>query len=169
MKAIVLILLLAPALALGNADRRVVTTSKISTASPARYVEYSTGVLTLAHGAVIGRYVYPFPGGARLVNVIVYQHSAGTVGTSWTANVRNAATTSLLATTMTATLASGAAQVSDARGDIALPSGWTRAVIKTDGTATIAQGAMLDVHITETGSYSAHPMGLVVLVFEPLQ
>jgi hypothetical protein len=121
----------------------------------------------VANAAVGARYVYPLTGGGRLVDVIVYQVSAGSVGTSWSVDVRNAAGTSVLSAVSVATQASGASQVTDALGNVALPSGWTRPAIKTDTTPNVTKGGFLDVYLTEVGSYSSHPVAMVVLVFQP--
>jgi hypothetical protein len=146
-----------------------ITTGRISRSTAARYVFWVPPWFTVANGSTPARFVYPYAAGARLVDVLVYQVAAGTVGTSWTLNVRNAAGTSLLTTTATLTLASGANQTTDAKGAVALPSGWTRPVLKTDATVDIAKGGFLDIYTTETGAYTVHPTGVVVLVFEPKQ
>jgi hypothetical protein len=122
---------------------------------------------TVANASTPARFVYPHVAGARLVDATVYQVSAGTTGTSWTLNVRNAAGASVLTTTATITQAAGASVAVDAKAQIAAVAGCTRPVIKTDGTEVITKGGFLDIYTTESGSYSPHPVGVVVLVFQP--
>ena len=133
----------------------------------AQYVMMSTPYFNTANGSVVGRFVYPYAAGARLVDVLVYQVQAGTGGTSWSVTVRNAAGTGMLDTLPVATLASGANQVTDAKEEVALPSGWTRPVIKSDATPDVVKGGFIDVYCTEVGTYSPHAVGIVVLVFAP--
>jgi hypothetical protein len=146
-----------------------VTTSKISRASPAHYVVLSSLSSAVAAGVAVVRVVYPHAAPARLVDVIMYQLTAGVGGTSWTCDIQNSASASLLSTVGVATLASGAAKVTDANGSLSLPSGWTRPVIKTDGSEVVTEGTYLQVFTTETGSYSTHVTAVFALVFEPLQ
>lgn len=167
MKTILLALALIPSLALANVQRDIVTTAKISPSSPARYVFWQSWCTAAANGTTCHA-SYPYPGGARVVDLIVYQHAAGAGGTSFTVDVKNGAT-SLLSTLPVVTFASGADKVTDARGNLALPAGWTRPVLKTDSTITVAQGTKLSIATVETGTYSPHPSFLVTLVFEPLQ
>jgi hypothetical protein len=154
--------------AAAQVTRGVVTTSKISTASPARYYVYASPQVVASASTVIASTVYPFGGGAKLVDVIAYQLTAGTTGTSWTINVRNAAGTSLLTTNATIPLSAGASAGIDVKGEMTC-SGCTRPVIKTDGTADVAKGGYVDIQLTESGSYGTHPSVRVVLVFEPKQ
>jgi hypothetical protein len=128
-------------------------------------VYLQTPIVTVANNTQIVRVVSPISG--RLVDVIVYQNAAGTGGTSWTCDVVNAAAASMLSTVATVTLASGAGTKTDARGEIALPAGWTRPVIKTDSTPVVTKGATLNIHTAETGTYSPHPGAIVVLVLQP--
>lgn len=145
-----------------------VNTPAISPGSPAHYVPMSSPLFLTAANGVTARFVYPFAGGARLVDMLVHQADAGVGGTSYTVDVKNVAGTSLLATLPVSTLASGASKGTDAKGDVALPSGWTRPVLKTDATVTVAKGDRLNVSTVETGTYSTHATVVVVLVFEPL-
>jgi hypothetical protein len=153
-----LLLLAAPSLALPAGVTRDRPLAPIYWVSP---------FFTVANASTPARFVYPHVAGARLVDAIVYQVSAGTTGTSWTLNVRNAAGASVLTTTATITQAAGASIVVDAKAQIAAVAGCTRPVIKTDGTEAITKGGFLDIYTTESGSYSPHPVGVVVLVFQP--
>jgi hypothetical protein len=162
MKALILALaFLAPDWASAGVTRHKPVTES------ARYVHFQWQGSTAATGTVIN-HVYPYPGGARLVDVIVHQNSVGVGGTSVAVDVKNVSAVTLLTTPLALTLASGANTVTDARGNLALPSGWTRPVIKTDATATVAEGARIQIATTETGTYSSHPVVVVTLVFEPL-
>lgn len=167
-KILVAILAALPLLASAGAVRRgVVSTSSISAASPARYVVWTSHrVLTAASGS-IASYAYPFAGGARLVDAIFVQYTPGAGGTSWDGDIRKSDGTSLLTTKCTGTLASGSYKRTDAKGDLALQPGWTRPVLKTDATVDVAKGDYLELHTTETGTYSTHATILVILVFEP--
>jgi|GEM_PF-7088387 len=144
-----------------------INTARISAASPARYVEHRPAAFTVVASASISGFVYPYAGGARLVDVIVYQVAAGTVGTSWVLDLKTVAGTSLFTTLPVMTLASGANQMTDTKGEIALPSGWTRGVLKTDSTVTVTKGQVLNYSTVETGSYTVHPTAYAVFVFEP--
>lgn len=165
---VVLLVALLAAPVSANVSREVVTTSKISTASPARYVTLYTNVFTTAATQIASRWLYPFTS-ARLVDVVVEQLTAGVGGTSVNVAVRKNTGTDMLATNAVITLAAGAAQETDARGALALPAGCTRPAVKSDGSEAIVKGDALYIYITETGSYSTHPTYLVTLVFEPLQ
>jgi hypothetical protein len=162
------LLVFAPA-ALAQGVAGPVTTGRISRQSPAHYVSIQTQITTVGNGSYVGRVVWPYSSPARLVDVIVNQTSAGTGGTSFTLDVRNAAATSLLSTVATVTLASGAETITDAAGKLALPSGWTRPVLKADSTAGVVKGDVLRIFTAETGVYSPHPFFVATLVFEPLQ
>lgn len=168
MKRLTLLLALLPALAFANIDRGLVTTPKISKATPARYFVVESNQFTTIAGAAVWRWVYPFATPARLVDLIVYQVGAGTVGTSWTATLRDATPTSLMTTSGLATQASGANLVTDAKGELSLPAGWTRPVLKTDATTLYSKGEYIEIYTAETGAYTVHPTGIVALVFEPL-
>lgn len=160
-------LVLAPPSASANARGATITTQMISPASAARYVYTLTGsVNAVANGNVVSVWT---PFAARLVDLIVYQQTAGTGGTSFTVDVKTAGGTSLLATLPVQTLASGADKLADAKGALALPSGWTRPVIKTDGAEVVTKGQRLVISTVETGSYSGHPLFQVTLVYEPLR
>jgi hypothetical protein len=137
------------------------------TAGASQYVYFATPYFNTANGSPVARFTYPYVAGARLVDVLVYQVTAGTGGTSWSATVRNTTGTGMLSTLPVATLASGASVGTDAKGELSLPSGWTRPVIKVDATPNVAKGDFFDVYVTEVGTYSPHAIGLVVLVFQP--
>jgi hypothetical protein len=164
MRKIVLALAVAmlPALASAGASRH-------RELAQSRYVTFSVWALATSGTQALSRFVYPFPGGGRLVNVILYQYAAGTGGTSVAISVRNAAVENLLSTAAVATLASGASVSTDSAGSLALPAGWTRPVLGTAAATTVAYGGYFDILATETGTYSAHPQLLVTLVFQPLQ
>lgn len=143
--------------------------SRINRLSPAHWVSVPlVQQSTVASGLVINA-VYPHSAPARLVDVILYQVGAGVGGTSYTFDVKNAAGTSLLTTLAAVTLASGADKVTDAKGEIALPSGWTRPVLKTDTTVDVTKGTKLRIETVETGTYSTHATFIAVLIFEPKQ
>lgn len=146
-----------------------INTSRISRASPARYVTLSTREVAGQNGAIVAYAFYGAPASARLVDVVIYQLAAGTTGTSIAVDVRTSAGTSMLTAAGVMTLAAGANQKTDARGDIALPSGWTRPAVKTDATALVTEGSVIQVYTTETGVYGSHPTILVALIFEPIQ
>jgi hypothetical protein len=152
-----LLLLAAPSLALPGVTR---------SRPPARIYHVAPS-FTVANGSTPVRYVYPHAAGARLVDVIVYQVVAGTVGTSWTVLLRNAAGTAVTATSGVITVAAGAHVALDAAGNLPDVAGCTRPALKTDATVDIAKGGFIDVYTTETGSYTVHPIAVVVLVFEP--
>jgi hypothetical protein len=148
---------------------RSIGTAQISRLSPAHWVAVPLiQQSSVASGLVINA-IYPHSAPARLVDVIHYQVGAGVGGTSYTLDVKNAAGTSLLTTLSVATLASGADKVTDARGEIALPAGWTRPVLKTDTTVDVTKGTKLRIETVETGTFSTHPTFIVVLIFEPKQ
>jgi hypothetical protein len=128
---------------------------------------YAPPQITVAHNSTLASLVYPFAAGARLVDVIVYQWTAGVGGTSWTATVRNSAGTALLSTLSVLTLAAGAAIGVDAKAEMSLPAGCTRPVLKTDTTVDVSKGSYIDILTSETGSYSTHASARFVLVFEP--
>jgi hypothetical protein len=165
--AVALLLLLPLAATAQSIKPGLTGTRQISPASPARYVYFQAYVTSVASGTLTS-FVYPYPGGARLVDVVVSQVAAGTGGTSVAVDAKNAAVVSLLTTPLSATLASGANVVTDARGNLSLPSGWTRPVIKTDATPVVAQGASIQLVVTETGAYTVHPVLSVTFVFDPL-
>lgn len=166
-KLLVVAALALPLYAAANVRPSTVTTRMISPASAARYVYTLTGSANaVANGNIVSVWV-PFAG--RLVDLIVYQQTAGVGGTSFTVDVKTAGGTSLLATLPVLTLASGADKLTDVKGGLTLPSGWTRPVIKTDGTEVVTKGQRLVISTVETGSYSGHPLFQVTLVYEPLQ
>jgi hypothetical protein len=140
------------------------------TPSTARYVVIPFAGNVAASGSRLGFTVWPHDSRARLVDVIVHQYTAGTIGTSWSAQVRRADGASfanMLSTASVLTLASGAYAETDAQGDIALPAGCTRPVI--DSSVEVSKGSYIDVITNETGSYTVHASGSVILVFEPIQ
>jgi hypothetical protein len=162
---------LGPLTALGQVDRGIVTTGKISTAAPARYFAVQSNQFTVANGLAAWRWVYPFATPARLVDMVVYQVSAGTVGAgapAWYVSPRDSVPTNLLTTTTKATQASGANLAIDAKGVLAIPAGWTRPVLKTDASVIFTKGKYVEIYVSETDTYTAHPTGIVALVFEPL-
>ena len=144
-----------------------INSARISARSPARYVVISPRYFTTVASGIGERWVMPFSG--RLVDIIINQANAGVGGTSFTLDVQNESSTSLLSTLPLQTLASGANQKTDIRGELALPSGWTRGVVKTDGTATVTKGTRLSLATVETGTYGTHATIVVALVFEPLE
>jgi alpha-beta hydrolase superfamily lysophospholipase len=155
MRVLAVVLLLVPGLAFGGVTR----------AKRDRYVAVATGTLTaVANGAVSSVWV---PWAGRIVDAIVYQQGAGTGGTSLTVDLKTTGGTSLLATLPVLTLASGADKLTDASGALALPSGWTRHVLKTDATVTVTKGQRIAISTVETGTYSPHPAFQVVLYIEP--
>lgn len=166
MRRLLLLAALLPAVALANVKRSAVTTQGISPASAARYftVAPTSTYTTVVNGAVGNLYV---PHAARLVDVILYQAAAGTTGTSYTIDVTSGGT-SMLTTLPVITRASGVDILTDAKGALSLPGGWTRPVIKTDATAVVTKGARLVVNSVETGGYGTHASVMVILVFEPL-
>lgn len=164
--------ILFPALTVAQGVQpQTINTSRISTRSPARYVSIHLPYVSAnANGIPSGmRAIYPGPGSGKLVNVIIHQTGEGTGGTSYTIDLKTVAGTSLFSTLPVQTQASGANQYTDTRGAIALPSGWTRGVLKTDTTTTVGEGERLNLWTVETGTYSVHPIIMATLVFEPLQ
>lgn len=161
MRLALLAALLVPTLAFGQGARRDVTPLN------ARYFTITTPIQTVAAGAPIANLLASAPADGRLVDVIVYQISAGTGGTSFTVDVKHPSGTSMLSTLPVITLASGADKVTDASGRLALPSGWTRPVVKTTADAQVTRGQRIQLATVETGTYSAHPTIFVALVIEP--
>lgn len=147
----------------------LISSLRISRASPARYVAYSIPISATVANGTIHRWCYPFSAPARLVDIVLEQVSAVVGGTSFTVDVKNAATTSLLTTLSVSTLASGNFKTVDAKGELALPSGWTRPVLKTDSTVDIVKGGHVDIATVETGTYSTHATISVTLIFEAKQ
>jgi hypothetical protein len=166
---LVLAAAVSPTVASSSVASSSVSTSRISRASPARYVFLETVQFATTASGNVSRLIYPYGSPARLVDVIVYQVAAGTGGTSYTVDVKNSAGTSLLATLSVSTLASGPHKSVDAKGELALPSGWTRPALKTDSTVDVIKGQVFDVTTVETGTYSPHATTIVALVFEPKQ
>lgn len=158
---------LFPALANAGIERTPVKTSSFAATTASRYVYHTASVGVLNGSSVSPFYVYPMKCGARLVDVLVYQRTAGGGGTSWGLDIRNVSGTSLLTTTGVITLASGAGTVTDAKGELSLPNGWTRPALKTDSTVDVAKGDLLYVYTTEVGSFSTHPTAVVTFVFDP--
>lgn len=166
-RSIILVALLLPSLAAAQGvSRGTVTTQKIDPRTAARYIIWTPPAWTVANASYPATWVAPF--NCRLVDVVVAQRTAGTVGTSWSLDVRLAdGTTSMLSVVPVATLASGASKTTDVRGDLTLPAGWTRPVVKTDATPDLAKGAVVHLYTTETGAYTVHPGASVALIFEP--
>lgn len=169
MKALVvaLSLLICPSAMAQGILPSTVNSSRISARSPARYVVISPRYFATVASGLGERWIMPFSG--RLVDIVINQASAGVGGTSFTLDVQNESSTSLLSTLPVQTVASGANQKTDVRGELALPSGWTRGVVKTDGTATITKGTRLSLVTVETGTYSTHATIVVALIFDPLE
>lgn len=168
MRKLLLSLALLPALAAAQGvDRGIVTTSKISTEAPARYVfvQIPGAALTAANSIVSAVYV---PWAGRVVDIIVYQAGAGVGGTSYTVDLKTVGGTSLLSTLAVVTLASGVGAVTDARGLVALPAGWTRPVVKTTSDAVVTRGQRLNIHTVETGTYGTHANVMVTVVIDPV-
>jgi hypothetical protein len=146
-----------------------VSTGGLSRSSPAHYVVVTTVNFPSVANGNLGHFIYPFSGSATLVDVIVYQASAGVGGTSFTVDIKNAAGTSLFTTLPVITLASGADKLADAKAELALPSGWTRQVLKTDATVTLTKGQRFTISTVETGTYSTHAQIVFSFIFEPKQ
>lgn len=144
-----------------------VTTPHISPSTASRYVYFTVTSQTSNGSSISPYFVYPSGCGGRLVDIVIQQRTAGTTGTSWTLDLRNKDATSLFVTAATGTQASGNYQSVDAKGEVDLPSGWTRPVIKTDSTVSITKGTSLYLYVTESGSYGTHPTLIVTLVFDP--
>lgn len=151
-----------------SASSPVITTQRLSSRSPARYVTLVSGNMTMGNPSVPWRWVYPFKGTATLHDVVVNQVVAGTGGTSTTVAVRKNGSVDMLATNATVPLSAGALAVLDMRGELALPSGATRPVAKTDGSETITKGDVIYVYSTESGTYSPHATFVVTLVLRSL-
>lgn len=170
-KLLFAVALIFPVLAIAGAKPSNITTAALGASSPSRYKELCRASYAVSNNGTT-QYVWPY-GRARLVDIVIHQQGAGTVGTSWSVQVRKilGTYTTMLSTTSTALQSSGAtaATVIDAKGDMALPVGWTRPVIKTDGSEIVAKGDYLDVLTTESGSYSVHPTAMVCIVFESFQ
>jgi hypothetical protein len=137
--------------------------------SPLRYIKQILLVTTTANvtGAPVG--VVP-PGGAKLKDVTIAQAAAGVGGTSWKATPKVAGT-ALLSTDPVLALSDGAnksVNVGNTGGPpaIAKPAGATRGVIKVDGTAAAAGGAVVTVDIVLTGTYSTAVACIVELLWE---
>lgn len=165
MRRMLLLAALLPSFAFGQGVRpAMVNTRMISPASSARYVYFASGSLTsTANGALVSVLA---PVNGRLVDMLVYQQAAGTVGTSFTVDVKTVGGTSLLSTLPVLTVASGADKVTDAKGAVALPSGWTRPVVKVDGGEVVTKGQRLLISTVETGAYGTHATFFVALWYE---
>jgi hypothetical protein len=171
-KMIAVLAVLMPLFAYAGASRDVVTTSKIASYNPSRYWVHTASGL-MGNSSVISYYVYPHDTPARLVDVVFTQTSAGVGGTSWTLNAQDLAGTSMFTTNVTGTLASGigtaAAPITvDSKGVLALPTGWTRPVLKTDSSVIFTKGRSFRIFATESGTYSTHAFVNFVFIFEPL-
>lgn len=155
----------------------------VDIASPVRYKEIHfhdalpalTGSLA---GIILGAWPYsskvPFGQGTALpgtsgtiVDVILHQSTAGTAGTSWTANIKKNGTT-IFATNGVLALASGANAATDTRGEITpVPTGATRPVLTaTKANLLLKKGDILSWDLTVTGTYTgtAPFIGIIVLV-----
>ncbi len=127
-----------------------------------------TGAL---NGILIGVYLFKQTlaagVGARVVDIVVAQALAGTAGTSWSAAVKKNGT-AIYSTAPVLALASGAYAAVDSKAELALPTGATRGVLKTDSTILIKKGDVLSWDLTVTGTYTgAAPYCSVSLVIDP--
>jgi hypothetical protein len=113
----------------------------------------SANLTSVASGDLASFYC---PTGGRIVDLIVYQLTPGTGGTSVSLDIRTAASGggSGLTTPAVVSLASGSDQKTDALGDLSLPTGWTRPVV---GLA-VTKGQRLFIRGVETGTYGTHPI-----------
>lgn len=104
---------------------------------------------------------------AKIVDVIVGQSTAGTAGTSWSVAIKKN-TTAICSTAPVLALASGANAAMDCKGDLALPTGATRGMLKTDGSILIKKGDVIQYDLTVTGTYTgAAPQVYVGIIIDP--
>lgn len=135
--------------------------------APAKYVVVEAQNLATVANGVIARLAVPSTG--RFVDAIVHQAVQGVGGTSYTIDIKDSGGTSLFATLPVQTLASGTNKFTDVKGEIALPSGWTRGVLAAAAMTPVTKGDRLNVSTVETGTYSTHATISVLLIFEALQ
>lgn len=149
-----------------------------------RYVDFTfagamptltgTGVVTQIGVWPFGQRSPPFGGAAiqsqyqfsRIVDIIVSQSLAGVGGTSFTVNVLKNGVT-VLSTLGVVTLASGANQSTDVKGELALPAGWTRMVLKTDSTILLKKGDNIEIQLVITGTYSTAAQIAIAVIVDP--
>jgi len=99
----------------------------------------------------------------KVVDVIIYQAAVGVGGTSVTCNILKNGTT-IFTTNGVIALASGVAAI-DAKGELAVPTGATRPVLKTDSTVLCKKGDVFALTTTVTGTYTTAPnLGIIVVV-----
>lgn len=166
MRKLLFLVMFVPALAFGQAAvPPTVSSLKISTASPARYITvYSASIAVVANGNASSVFV---PWAGTLVDVVFYQGAAGSGGTSYTVDIQKVDGASLLSTLGTIPQSTSADQRIDAKGELAAITGWTRPVIKTDGTGVLTKGTKLFIKTIESGTYTVHASLMVALYFEP--
>lgn len=162
----------------------MIKTRNIDPAAAARYVnlEWSGVLPALGAGTTTGWIIAPYgydanalkqqavvPGLARVVDVVMAQSTAGTAGTSWTANVKKNGTT-VFATNGVLALASGANVAIDTKAELALPTGATRPVLLAAPNATLLtkKGDVWSWDLTVTGTYTgAGPQVSLLVIIDP--
>lgn len=102
---------------------------------------------------------------SKVVDVILYQTNVGAGGTSVAANVLKNGTT-IFTTNPVIALASGVASI-DIKGELAVPTGATRGVLKTDATVSVKKGDVFGVTTTVTGTYTTAPSLGIIIVVDP--
>lgn len=101
----------------------------------------------------------------KVVDVIVYQANVGVGGTSVTCNILKNGTT-IFTTNPVMALASGVTAI-DTKGELAVPTGATRGVLKTDSTVLCKKGDVFALTTTVSGTYTGAPALGIVVVIDP--
>lgn len=164
----------------------MIKSRNIDPASPARYVELA-GPMTATTAAIVNAqpvFVWHMPArypvnlnqlqsaaaqvstpGAKIVDVLFYQSFVGVGGTSQALTILKNGTT-IFTTAPVIALASGAAAI-DTAGVLAVPTGATRGVLKTDTTILLKKGDILSFTLAVTGTYTTAPNVSFVVVVDP--
>lgn len=103
---------------------------------------------------------------ARVVDVVAVQTQAGVGGTSFTYDIQKNGV-SILSTLGGFTLAGGANIATDAKGELSVPVGVTRPVLKKDATIFLKKGDNLTIVHTVTGTYTTAAQVAITAVIDP--
>lgn len=108
------------------------------------------------------------PAYAKIIDVLIWQTTAGVAGTSVSVNILKNNSTSIWGTQPVIALAGGANTGFDTLGELTLPTGATRGIFTTTAANLIlAKGDELTLTTTTVGAYTTAPGLGICIVLDP--